>query len=76
MLKELDTLIGVAVVMSLVSLLITIFTQMLSAMLGLRGLNLADSLVVMIDAIEPKIPPNLRRQLVDHILTRSIIQTP
>ena len=73
MLKQIDTLIGFAVVMSMVSLLITIITQMISAILGLRGLNLADSLIVMIDTIEPKIPTYLRRQLVDHILTRPVI---
>jgi hypothetical protein len=73
MLKQLDVLIGFAVVMSVVSLLITIITQMISAALGLRGLNLADSLIVLIKTVEPNIPAKLRSDLVHDILTRPII---
>jgi hypothetical protein len=40
MLKQLDTLIGFAVVMSVVSLLIMVATQAITSMLALRGKNL------------------------------------
>ena len=73
MLQQLDTLIGFAVVMSVVSLLITIITQMISSALGLRGSNLADALEVMIHKIDPNLDREIRKQLVDHILTRPII---
>jgi hypothetical protein len=76
MLKQLDILIGFAAVMSLVSLLVTILTQMVSALLGLRGLNLADALVAMIHKIDPdfdKGEGELAKELVDKILTNPVI---
>lgn len=56
MLKQLDTLIGFAVVMSVVSMLIMAVTQAISSALALRGKNL-------VDALEPlflKYAPELR----------------
>ena len=53
MLQQLDTLKGFSVVMSIVSLLITIITQMISSLLGLRGSNLADGLEAMVYRIDP-----------------------
>jgi len=76
MLKQLDTLIGFAVVMSLVSLLITVVTQMVSSLLGLRGKNLADALAVMLHKLEPELNAqvaNLSQKLADSILTRSAV---
>lgn len=72
MLKQLDVLIGFVVVMSVVSLLITIITQMISATLGLRGRNLADALKAMVRKIDPKIDgqvKDLTSQLADKVLT-------
>src|SRR5579864_47026 len=76
MLKQLDTLIGLAVVMTLVSLLIMTITQMISAFLGLRGKNLADALEAMLYKIDPKINDqvsNLGKNLADQVLTRPVI---
>src|SRR5882672_6419258 len=73
MLKELDTLIGFVVVMSVVSLLITIITQMVSSFLGLRGRNLADALEAMIHQIDPQIDRKIREALLNRVLTRPII---
>src|SRR5436190_4303117 len=73
MLKQLDTLIGFAVVMLVVSLLITIFTQMVSAFLGLRGKNLADALKVMLLKIAPDIPNAKIQELVREVLTHPVI---
>src|ERR1035441_8224489 len=73
MLKQLDTLIGFVVVMSVVSLLITIITQMVSSLLGLRGKHLADALVVMIDKIDPQLDATTRANLAIGILTRPVI---
>jgi len=72
-LKQLDTLIGFAVVMLVVSLLITIVTQMVSSLLGLRGKNLADALQVMMNKIAPTIPPGPAQELVKEILTHPVI---
>jgi hypothetical protein len=69
MLKQLDTLIGFAVVMLVVSLLITIVTQMVSAFLGLRGKNLTDALRLLIFKIDPNVTPADAQALVKHVLT-------
>jgi len=73
MLKQLDTLIGFAVVMLVVSLLIMIVTQMVSSLLGLRGKNLADALQVMMNKIAPTIPPGPAQELAKEILTHPVI---
>lgn len=73
MLDSLDTLIGFAVVMLVVSLVITIVTQMVSAFLGLRGKNLLDALRVMIFKIAPDIPPDEAHVLAKHVLTHCAI---
>jgi hypothetical protein len=73
MLKQLDTLIGFAVVMTVVSLLITIITQMISAFLGLRGKNLTDALRLLIFKIDPNVKPENAQALVRHILTNCAI---
>jgi hypothetical protein len=76
MLKHFDTLIGFVVVMSLVSVLITITTQVVSAVLGLRGRNLADALEAMLHKIDPQINDRLEggaKKLADAILTRPVI---
>jgi hypothetical protein len=73
MLKQLDTLIGFAVVMLVVSLVITIITQMVSSFLGLRGKNLADALRVMIFKIAPNVTPENAQALAKHVLTHCTI---
>jgi len=68
MLKQLDILIGLSVVMLVVSLFITIITQIVSSLLGLRGSNLADALVAMIHKIDPNIETELAKKLADAVL--------
>lgn len=72
MLTQLDTLIGFVVVMSVVSLLITIVTQIASSLLGLRGRNLSDALVAMIHKIDPALDEDAKA-LVDKVLTHPVI---
>lgn len=69
MLKELDTLIGFVVVMSVVSLLIMIVTQIFSALLGLRGKNLADSLEAAFAKLVPEIDHADLQALIHQTLT-------
>ena len=76
MLKQLDILIGFAVVMSVVSLLITIITQIVSSLLGLRGRNLADALEAMAQRIDPDIDKEVKglaKKLADQVLTHPAI---
>jgi hypothetical protein len=76
MLNQLDVLIGFAVVMAVVSLLITLVTQMVSAALGLRGKYLAEALEAMIHKIDPTISEeisDLGRNLAGWILTHPLV---
>jgi hypothetical protein len=76
MLQQLDTVIGLAVVMLVVSLLITIITQFFSCLLGLRGSNLSDALEVMIGKIDPDMDgkvAGLAKKLADQVLTHPAV---
>src|SRR5256885_9018183 len=55
MLSTLDTIIAFAVIMTVLSLLITIIVQMVSAALSLRGKNLANALALTFQTIDPKL---------------------
>jgi hypothetical protein len=74
--EQLDTLIGFATVMSVVSLLITTITQMVSAALGLRGKNLTDALQAMFYKIDSTVNQqvgDLAKKLSDEVLTQGIL---
>lgn len=53
MLQWLDTLIGLVVVLLSVSLIIMIVTQMISALLNLRGIHLRKAIQILLENIEP-----------------------
>ena len=55
MLTTLDTVIAFAVIMTVLSLLITLVVQMVSATLSLRGKNLANALALTFQTIDPSI---------------------
>ena len=55
MLNTLDTVIAFAVIMTVLSLLITLVVQMVSAALSLRGKNLANALALTFQTIDPNI---------------------
>ena len=55
MLDTLDTVIAFAVIMTVLSLLITLVVQMVSAALSLRGKNLANALALTFQTIDPTI---------------------
>jgi hypothetical protein len=55
MLSTLDTVIAFAVIMTVLSLLITIIVQMVSAAFSLRGKNLANALALTFQTIDPTI---------------------
>src|SRR5215475_5737282 len=55
MLSTLDTVIAFAVIMTVLSLLITIIVQMVSAAFSLRGKNLANALALTFQTIDPDI---------------------
>jgi hypothetical protein len=59
MLEQLDTAIAFTVVMSMLSLVITAVVQMISAVLDLRGRNLASGLENLLRQIEPSLRETL-----------------
>ncbi|PYJ01248.1 MAG: hypothetical protein DMF00_05540, partial [Verrucomicrobia bacterium] len=70
MLNTLDTVIAFAVIMTVLSLLITIVVQMASAALSLRGKNLANALALTFQTIDPKLQKHA------HSLTAQILRDP
>ena len=79
MLNTLDTVIAFAVIMTILSLLITILVQTASAALSLRGKNLANALALTFQTIDPKIGEyahSLAAQILrDPIFSDSILQS-
>src|ERR1700745_4001570 len=79
MLNTLDTIIAFAVIMTVLSLLITIVVQMVSAALSMRGKNLANALALTFQTIDPKIGEHahsLAAQILrDPIFSDSILRT-
>jgi len=55
MLNTIDTVIAFAVIMTVLSLLITILVQMVSTAFSLRGKNLANALALTFQTIDPKL---------------------
>jgi hypothetical protein len=70
MLNTLDTVIAFAVIMTVLSLLITIVVQMVSGALSLRGKNLANALALTFQTIDPA----LKEQA--HSLAAQILRDP
>jgi hypothetical protein len=72
MLQYIDTILGFALVMSVVSLLITIVTQIVSSLFGLRGRSLGNALVALFQNLDPNIDKELAglaQRLADRVLT-------
>lgn len=70
MLSTIDTIIAFAVIMTVLSLLITIIVQMVSAALSLRGKNLANALALTFQTIDPRIQEQA------HSLAAQILRDP
>jgi hypothetical protein len=70
MLNTIDTVIAFAVIMTVLSLLITIIVQMVSAGLSLRGKNLANALSLTFQTIDPNIGKHA------HSLAAQILRDP
>ena len=70
MLNTIDTAIAFAVIMTVLSLLITIVVQMVSTAFSLRGKNLANALALTFQTIDPKIGEHA------HSLAAQILRDP
>ena len=70
-LQNLDTVIAFIVVLLGVSLLITVLTQMITSLLGLRGTNLKRGLVDLLKTVHPELADHaeaIARQVLEHPL--------
>ena len=70
MLNTIDTVIAFAVIMTVLSLLITTIVQMISAAFSLRGKNLANALALTFQTIDPKIGEHA------HSLANQVLRDP
>jgi hypothetical protein len=70
MLNTMDTVIAFAVIMTVLSLLITVVVQMVSSAFSLRGKNLANALALTFQTIDPKIGEHA------HSLAAQILRDP
>ncbi len=68
-LRYLDTAIGFAVVMLLLSLLVTTFVQSVVALLNLRGSNLKWGLQTLLGQIDPTLEEKIRSEIAEKVLT-------
>ena len=76
MLDNLDTLLGFALISTVVSLLVTIVVQMVMALLKLRSQNLAWALAETFETIEPKLTAEakgLGKHIADHVLRDTLL---
>jgi hypothetical protein len=60
MLESIDTFLAFGVVMLAVSLVITMMTQMVSALFAARGANLRDGIAVLLRELDPRLGENAR----------------
>lgn len=75
-LQNLDTVFAFAVIMLGVSLLITVFTQMLTSFLGLRGQNLKRGLADLLRTVHPDLSAHaeeIAQQVLEHPLVSDSI---
>ncbi|MBZ5590661.1 MAG: hypothetical protein LAP39_00380 [Acidobacteriia bacterium] len=73
MLKSLDILIGFSVVMLLVSIPVTVLTQLITGALGWRGRHLIRGIVTILNQIDPKITPFCLNQIATAALRHPLI---
>lgn len=73
MLKTLDILIGVATVMLLFSMAVTIVTQFVANVMKSRGKNLRDGLTGLLKQIDPKIAEDAAKTIAETLLKHPLV---
>lgn len=74
MLKTLDVLIGLSVVMLLMSMIVTVFTQFITTMLNSRGKHLLQGLADILRQIDPGMEPVAAQEIARTILLHPLIR--
>jgi hypothetical protein len=73
MLKTLDILIGVATVMLLFSMAVTIVTQFVANLMQSRGKNLLQGLTGLLKQIDPNLPAEAANKIADTVLKHPLV---
>jgi len=73
MLKTLDILIGVATVMLLFSMAVTIVTQFVANLLQSRGKNLLEGLTGLLKQIDPNLPAEAANKIAETVLKHPLV---
>jgi hypothetical protein len=73
MLKTLDILIGVATVMLLFSMAVTIVTQFVANLMQSRGKNLLQGLTGLLKQIDPNLPAEAANKIADTLLKHPLV---
>ncbi|MGB7790136.1 MAG: hypothetical protein WBL39_02900, partial [Terrimicrobiaceae bacterium] len=71
-LERLDTIIAFVVILAGVSLLVTVFTQVVSAFLGLRGTNLRWGIETLLKELDPSLKA-YAATITEHVLHHPLI---
>lgn len=74
MLKSIDILLGLSVVMLMVSLVVTVFTQVITNLMETRGRNLRDGISGLLVQIHSDIPADVSRKIAEAILKHPLIK--
>jgi hypothetical protein len=76
MLRTLDILIGVATVMLLFSMAVTIITQFVAAVMQSRGKNLQEGLAGLLQQIDPKMKAEIASKIATVVLKHPLVAGP
>jgi hypothetical protein len=73
MLKTIDIFIGLALVMLLVSMIVTVITQAVTTILNSRGKHLLTGIADMLEQLDPGITRNIAKEIANAALTHPLI---
>src|SRR5215813_5402924 len=73
MLKILDVLIGIATIMLLFSMPVTLITQFLTSVLQTRGRNLRDGLNALLRQLDPRLEKKVAEEIATAVLKHPLI---
>ena len=74
MLKSIDLLIGLALIMLMISMAVTVLTQFFNGLINLRGRQLRQGLAELINQLDPNLPANLAMSIAHEVLLHPLIR--
>ncbi len=74
MLKTLDILIGLSVVMLLLSMIVTVFTQVVTGFFNSRGKHLLQGIADILRQVDPSIPETVAQEIAGAVLSHPLVR--